>query len=96
MTLDLPHVLLEHVAGYLCAREYSNFALTSRACHAAAAGVRVVPLVATNEIVRRLRAGGIMCTEETIMMMAWIMRNLCAKCPHLVLPASVERVRGAA
>ena len=84
---DLPHVLLEHVAGFLCAREYSSFALTSRACHAAAD--RVVPLVATNEIVLRMRAA------ETQPARPWIMQRLCAHrgasprvCPRLPAPAT--------
>ena len=37
--LDLPHVLLHSVAGFLCTREYFNFALASRDCYAAASGV---------------------------------------------------------
>ena len=89
--LDLPQALLESVAGLLCAREYCSFVLSARDCHAAACGSEVVQRVATNDIARRLMMPPIdaLQNQEVIV-------SMCGKCPHLILPATVERIHNKA
>ena len=76
--LDLPSEQLETIASFLCMREYADFSITSRACHAAAATV-LKEQVWTNDIVRLLANNRLANT-------------LYAKCPHVVLPASVKSI----
>ena len=88
--LDLPQALLESVAGLLCAREYYSFVLSTRDCHAAC-GSEVMQRVATNEIARRLMMPPIDASQNDEVIV-----NMCGKCPHLVLPATVERIHNKA
>ena len=77
--IDLPQVLVAHVAGMLSPRDFYCFVLCSRECSSLA--VDAVPFVAAKEVARRL------CHARHMTSM------LCTRCPHLMLPDSFDRIR---